>query len=58
LLILDGTLAGERGLKGAGSTQACVFRAEANHLIYADVMEKDWPTVDWEFFRTLQPSPD
>jgi len=58
LFDLDGTLAASEALKARALAQACVsYGAEANHLIYADVMGEDWPTVTGYFFRTYSLSP-
>jgi HAD superfamily hydrolase (TIGR01509 family) len=52
LFDLDGTLAASEVLKGRALAQACAsYGAKADHLIYADVMGEDWPTVTGHFLK-------
>jgi HAD superfamily hydrolase (TIGR01509 family) len=52
LFDLDGTLAASEALKARALAQACAsYGAKANHLIYADVMGEDWPTVTGHFLK-------
>jgi HAD superfamily hydrolase (TIGR01509 family) len=52
LFDLDSTLAASEALKARALAQACAsYGAKANHLIYADVMGEDWPTVTGHFLK-------
>jgi beta-phosphoglucomutase-like phosphatase (HAD superfamily) len=54
---LDGTLAASEVLKARALAQACAsYGAQANHLIYADVMGEDWPAVTRHFFKRCEGS--
>jgi HAD superfamily hydrolase (TIGR01509 family) len=58
LFDLDGTLAASEILKARALAQACAsYGAVANHMIYADVMGEDWPTVTGHFFQRYNLSP-
>jgi len=58
LFDLDGTLAASEVLKARALAQACAsYGAKADHLIYADVMGQDWPTVTGHFFKRYDLSP-
>jgi HAD superfamily hydrolase (TIGR01509 family) len=58
LFDLDGTLAASEALKARALAQACVsYGAEANYLIYAEVMGEDWPTVTRHFFKKYSLNP-
>jgi HAD superfamily hydrolase (TIGR01509 family) len=61
LFDLDGTLAASEVLKARALAQACAsYGVKADHLIYADVMGEDWPTVTGHFLERydLRPSFD
>jgi HAD superfamily hydrolase (TIGR01509 family) len=61
LFDLDGTLAASEFLKARALAQTCAsYGAKANHLIYADVMGEDWPTVTGYFVKRydLRPALD
>ena len=52
LFDLDGTLADSEVLKARALAQACAsYGIEADHLIYAEVMGKDWKAVTGHFFK-------
>ena len=58
LLDLDGTLAASEVLKARALAQACAsYGADANHLIYADVMGEDWKAVTGHFFKKYSLNP-
>lgn len=58
LFDLDGTLAANEVLKARALALACAsYGAEASHLIYADVMGEDWPTVTGHFFKRYSLGP-
>jgi beta-phosphoglucomutase-like phosphatase (HAD superfamily) len=58
LFDLDGTLVASETLKARALARACAsYGAEADYLIYAEVMGEDWPTVTAHFFKTYSLSP-
>jgi HAD superfamily hydrolase (TIGR01509 family) len=59
LFDLDGTLAASEALKARALAKACAsYGAQADHLIYADVMGEDWSTVTRHFFNRYGLRPD
>jgi HAD superfamily hydrolase (TIGR01509 family) len=58
LFDLDGTIAASEVLKARALAQACAtYGAKADHLIYADVMGEDWPTVTAHFLKAYDLRP-